>query len=113
MSNTLEQIPGRLNIIARVGDDLAHTFVVKDSAGDVIDMTGYTFESKVDIEGASSVSYTVDDTDFATGIIVLTMTDTLSGGIAEGEHKWYLERTNAGSERGWLAGDWIGITYKK
>jgi hypothetical protein len=111
MGNTLEIIPGRMNIIARVGDDLSITLVAKQDSS-AIDLTGYTFESKVDI-GGSYVVFTVDNTDFATGIIVLTMTDTLSAGIPLGENSWYLDRTNAGYQRRWVSGDFIGIEYKK
>lgn len=112
MGDTLELIPGRMNVVARVGDDLSITLVAKQG-GAAIDLTGYTFESKVDI-GGSFVAFTVVNTNFATGIIVLTMTDTLSAGIpAVTTNSWYLDRTNAGNQRRWVSGDFIGIEYKK
>lgn len=104
---TVKQIPGRLDIVLAQGDDMS---ILLDFD---IDMTGYTFAASTDEVDGSTTTITVAETDLANGQITLTMTDTLSAAIAVGVHKWYLDRTNAGSQRRYLAGDFVVVDYKE
>ena len=104
------QVPGALDIKIAQGDDLS---ILLDFD---IDLTGYTFEAKVDETDAGTTVITVVETDLSAGQITLTMTDTLSAAIEittdRTPHQWYLDRTNAGSQRRYLAGDFKVIEYK-
>lgn len=102
----VEQVPGRLDIKIAQGDDIS---ILLDFD---IDMTGYTFTSNVVETDASTTVITVVDTDLSAGQITLTMTDELSAALAVATHSWYVDRTNAGSQRRYLAGDFIVIAYK-
>ena len=106
----ITQIPGRLNIKLAQGDDLS---ILLDFS---IDLTGYTWESKVVETDGTETVITVAETSLSDGQITLTMTDTLSSAIsATGNstyHSWYLDRTNAGSQRRYLSGDFEVIKYK-
>ncbi len=103
------QVPGELDIKIAQGDDLS---ILLDFD---IDLTGYTFEAKVDETDAGNTVITVVDTDLSAGQITLTMTDTLSGVIEitkeRTPHNWYLDRTNAGSQRRYLAGKFEVVEY--
>lgn len=104
------QIPGSLNIKIAQGDDLS---ILLDFD---ISLTGYTFESKVIETNGDETTITVTDTDLSAGQITLSMTDTLtallSTTLEEAFHSWYLDRTNAGNQRRYLAGDFEVIKYK-
>ena len=104
------QIAGELDIKINKGDDLS---ILLDFD---IDLTGYTFESKVVESDATETVITVTDTDLSAGQITLSMTDTLSDALAATKdrtpHRWYLDRTNAGNQRRYLAGDFEVIDYK-
>lgn len=104
------QVAGVLDIKINKGDDVS---ILLDFD---IDLTGYTFESKVDETDGGNTTITVVETNLATGQITLTMTDTLSDAIDATEdrppHQWYLDRTNAGNQRRYLAGDFEVIEYK-
>jgi len=102
----VEQVPGRLDIKMAQGDDLS---ILIDFD---IDLTGYTFAASTVETDASTTTITVAETDLSNGQITLTMTDTLSDAIDEGVHKWYLDRTNAGAQRRYLAGDFEVVLYK-
>ena len=106
----VEQIPGRLNIKLAQGDDLS---ILLDFD---IDLTGYTFESKVVETNGTETVITVAETDLSAGQITLTMTDTLSEALTATSnntfHSWYLDRTNAGSQRRYLSGDFEVIKFK-
>ena len=104
------QVPGSLNIKLAQGDDLS---ILLDFD---IDLTGYTFESKVVETNGDLTTITVVETNLSTGQITITMTDTLSDALSitadETFHSWYLDRTNAGNQRRYLAGDFEVIKYK-
>ena len=104
------QIPGSLNIKMAQGDDLS---ILVDFD---IDLTGYTFESKVVETDGTEVVITVTETDLSAGQVTLEMTDTLSTALTLTDtgtfHSWYLDRTDAGSRRRYLAGNFEVIKYK-
>ena len=104
------QVPGRLNIKLTQGDDLS---ILLDFD---ISLTGYTFTANVIETNADSTTITVVETDLSNGQITLTMTDTLSALLTITEdnsfHSWYLDRTNAGNQRRYLAGDFEVVKYK-
>ena len=100
------QIPGRLDIQLAQGDDMS---ILLDFD---IDLTGYTFESKVVEADETETVITVVETDLSNGQITLTLSDTLSALISVATHSWFLDRTNAGSQRRQLAGDFEVIKFK-
>ena len=103
------QVAGVLDIKINKGDDVS---LLLDFD---IDLTGYTFESKVVESDGTETVFTVADTDLSAGQITLTMTDTLSDAIAattdRTPHQWYVDRTNAGNQRRYLAGDFEVVDY--
>ena len=99
------QVPGEANLTISQGDDMS--FLVDFD----IDLTGYTFESKVVESDGTETVITVTDTSLANGQITITMTDTLSAALSAEIHKWYLDRTNAGSQQRLLAGDFKVTVY--
>ena len=100
------QIPGRLDIQLAQGDDMS-LLVDFD-----IDLTGYTFESKVVEADETETVITVVETDLSTGKITITLSDTDSALISAAKHSWFLDRTNAGNQRRQLAGNFEVIKFK-
>ena len=108
---SITQIPGALDIKIAQGDDFSMLLDFD------IDLTGYTFVSKVIETNGDETAITVVETDLSAGQITLTMTDTLTDAITPTEesksfHSWYLDRTNAGSQRRYISGDFEVIKYK-
>ena len=104
------QIPGRLNIKIAQGDDLS---ILLDFD---ISLTGFNFTSKVVETDGTTTTISVADTNLGAGQITISISDTLTAAISATEdesfHSWYLDRTDAGSQRRYLAGDFEVIKYK-
>jgi hypothetical protein len=100
--------PGTYNMTHVQGDDWSTELTVADAGGDPIDMTGYTFLAQArTAPGAATVAFTftVDTTDAATGILVLTVADTVTDDLEPGRYFWDLQWTDgAGAVRTILAG---------
>ncbi len=98
---TAEQIPGRLDIVIHNGDAFSLELDFDTS------IAGMNWDAKVD--------HTQGQTAFALGSTDPSMTLTLASSdttlIPVGTHDWYLDRTDAGSERRWLAGRFTVIRY--
>ena len=95
----LKQIAGVLDIEVEQSDDWSQLLDFD------IDLSGYTFESKVDeLDSSDSTTITVTDTNLSEGQITLSLTDELVGALAIGRHSWYLEWTVGELVRRVLAG---------
>ena len=101
----ITQIAGIVNITITQGGDWS---VLVDFD---IDLTGYTFESKVEESDGTLNEILVTNTDLSAGQITLSMTDTKTNDLSLDTHKWYLDRTNAGEQRRYLAGTFKVIEY--
>ena len=75
------------------------------------DLSGATWTAAVDETDGTSTVITVVDTDLGAGQITITMTDTLLSAISEDTHKWYIDRTNAGEQRRYWAGNFETTKY--
>lgn len=76
------QEPARINLQAKRGADATLVLDFYDEeGGELVDVTGYTFEAKIRVRQAddyadSVTTFTVDDADAASGSITLSLTDT-------------------------------------
>lgn len=103
----LNQDPGRLNCRCNQGDDFAFNLYFVDS------VAGYTWEAKVDESmaiGIAAIASTDLPAGYASGL-TLSLADTDTDDLTLGSHHWALDRTDAGSERRWLAGDFYIFQY--
>ena len=91
MPTGFSQLPTPMDIKFVAGDDVAILITIKEN-GVVMDLTNYTFESK--IMTATPTSFTIVNTDLTHGQITLTLTDTVTGAITPTEYDWYLKWTD-------------------
>ncbi len=102
-TTTFSQLPGTLNVDIVQGDDVAFTIDFD------VNMTGYLVASEI----RSTISHAVVATPTttlsapATGIVVVTMTDTQTSSLPVGTYRWALSwETPAGDNRMVLSGIW-------
>ena len=105
MGNKYIQKPGRLDIVAAQSDAFS---VLLDFD---IDTTGYTWAAKVDENDGTTTTITVTSSTDGSGQETLTLASTDLADISLGEHNWELRRTDAGSQRRYLAGKFTVIKY--
>lgn len=88
-----EQLPGRLNLAFRAGDDFA-TLIDFDP----ITMTGYTVTAAVYsyVSGATVADFTTTLSNAAAGRVNIALTDTQTAAIPAGTYAWRLQWTDAG-----------------
>ena len=101
---SVNDVPGQLDIYATVGDDWSMPLNFD------LNMTGYSFESWVLVQQAGTTKkqeLTVTETDLASGIITLSLTDAQTTNLGEiNKRPWYLVWTTGGNEtRTVLAGN--------
>ena len=101
----ITQIPAELDIEVTQGDDWS---MLIDAD---IDLTGYTFASKVEEVDGTSTDITVTETDLSAGQVTLSLTDTETDALSVINHKWYFDWTVSGATRRVLAGKYTIITY--
>lgn len=80
----------RLGLIA--GDDFEATLTAKEG-GEPKDLSGQTFTAEARPAPGSdtlTATFTVDDTDAATGVLVLSLDHDATEAIAQGEYVWDL-----------------------
>jgi hypothetical protein len=109
-----EPLPGDYPITLYRGDTRVWTFAfLEDDQETTIDLTGKTWESEVrSATDASPVllTFTIDDTDAADGVIVVTLPatawDDVDIGSTAPTSKWFwdLQSTEAGVVRTWVKG---------
>lgn len=113
---TLSRIPGELNLIFVIGDDLPITIDLDQ------DVTGSTWESAVYVDGvgvfatlpesgyvttpgATVFAPTVTVTDAAAGQLTISITDAQTDQMLDGvSYRWFLRQTLSGQSRTVLAG---------
>jgi len=100
----VEQTPGRLDIVATKGDKLS---ILIDFD---IDTTGYTWDVKA-VHGSTDTAFSVSSATDGSGQETISMASTDLDLISAGSHRWYMDRTDAGNERRYLAGDFIVVEY--
>ena len=86
------------NITIDQDADYTETLTVKDSAGDVVDLTGQTITSKLRKThlSSSSTSFTTAIVSATAGTCSITLTDTVTSGLTEGRYVWDLTTTTSG-----------------
>ena len=91
-----EQLPGRLNLAFRAGDDFA-TLIDFDP----ITMTGYTVTANVYsyVSGATVADFTTTLTNAAAGQVNIALTDTQTASIPAGTYAWRLQWSDAGGSQ--------------
>ncbi len=84
-----------LNLTMYQGDTWSRTIVIEDD-GSPMDLTGYTVEVQLRPRpgGMLAVDVTVDDTDFDTGVVVLSLTPEQTGALTEDRYHWDFQWTD-------------------
>ena len=90
--------PGTLNLTIVHRDDYSHTITIVDSASVPIVLTGRTYAAEIRsrpaVAGTADATFTVDLTNLATGVVVLTLTDTQTDGLVPGlAYFWDFQET--------------------
>lgn len=99
-------ISTRLDITCRKGDTFLLSITVKDSAGALKDISGYTFLMQVrpsDTDTATPILAIVP-TGTSGGVLTATTTATLMAGVASGMYVYDLQATIGGSVHTWFHG---------
>ena len=100
-------IPAPVDIL--ISNDTAMNFLIDYD----IDLTGQTSEAFLVYNDGTTVELTVVDTDLPNGQLNLTLTKAKVILIPVNiTHNWYLQRTNAGSERRHFEGTFEVTAYK-
>jgi hypothetical protein len=94
-SGTLSQLPAAINLNAYRGDDFAFTLTVTDANNNPVDVTGWTILAQIrtrpDAIDPPTAVFTVS---VAVNVITLTLSHTVSAGIAAGLYVWDCQLTN-------------------
>ena len=90
--------PGVRNLTIVHRDDYSHTITIVDAASVPIVLTGRTYAAQIRSQpataGSADGAFTVDLTNLATGIVVITLTDTQTGALIPGvPYFWDLQET--------------------
>lgn len=105
--STVDLRPGKLNVKSSRGDTVALPIVINE-AGSAADLSGRTYLAQIrrTKPGAVIVDIDVDDTDAATGELVLRI-DSADTEPLSGLYVWDLEQTIGDNPRTILAGTWM------
>lgn len=95
-----EQLPGYLSLAFRQGDDFSATIDFS------INVTGYSWQADIrsPITGESVEELTVTATNAASGILVVSLTDTETEALPAGTWSWTLVGTVGGVTRTYFSG---------
>lgn len=90
--------PGVRNLVIVHGDDYSHTVTVVDSDSVAIVLTGRTYAAQIRSSpataGTADATFTVSLTNLATGIVVISLTDTQTAALIPGlPYFWDLQET--------------------
>lgn len=91
-------MPATRNLTIYMGDAYDHEITFTDADGDPINMAG-TWRAQIRkrvSDAAALVAFTVDTTDAATGVLVLSLTKAETAALTDGGAWWDLEETGAG-----------------
>lgn len=102
--------PAQLDLDISIQRDFVYELPFTDEADNPTNLTGYTFKAQIrEATAKASVKiadFVIDTTDVATGIIVLTLTDTITGAITQSAGYWDLILTDpTGLVQTYLFGD--------
>lgn len=88
-----EQLPGRLNLAFRAGDDFSALIDF-----DPIAMTGYTVSAAIYsyVSGATISQFTTTVSNAASGQVNIALTDTQTAAIPAGTYGWRMQWADAG-----------------
>ena len=86
------------NLTIDQDSDFTQTLTIKDSAGDVVDLTGQTVTSKLRKThlSSSATSFTTAIVSATAGTCSITLTDTVTSALTEGRYVWDLTTTTSG-----------------
>lgn len=91
MTASVTSRPGKLSWSVTRGYDAVLTLTFVDDAGAAIDLSAGSFTAAVlDRLDASAATITVDDTDAATGVLVLSIVNTDTADLTSLGYRWYL-----------------------
>lgn len=93
--------PGTYSPTFVQGDDWEMPLSFTDDAGDPMDLTGYSFLAQARTRAAASstaFAFTVDTTDAATGVIVLSVANATTDDVGPGRYEWDLQWTDPDSK---------------
>lgn len=111
MSTFADYSPAPYEVRMTQGDSYSETFVFRDSAGVLIDLTGFTFASQVRETAAGSVvvTFAIDVSELAVGRVTRSLavgeTDELVGRFV---HDFEVTEPD-GSRRTLLGGGFVGV----
>ena len=85
------------NITIDQDADYTETLTIKDSAGNVVDLTGQTVTSKLRKThlSSSSTAFTTAIVSATAGTCSITLTDSVTSGLTEGRYVWDLTTTTS------------------
>lgn len=97
---TAQQLPGRLDLAFRRGDDYG---TLVDFS---VSLTGYTFSASITSTTTGDVVATpsVTDVDLAAGQVNVSLTDVQTSSLAAGTYRWRLTWTSGPTTRTALEG---------
>jgi hypothetical protein len=86
--------PGTLNLSVVAGDGYSHTLTFTDADGVAQDQSAYTFRAQVREAtwAETAADFGIDDTDAATGVIVISLTAVQTRALRTGSNVWDIER---------------------
>jgi hypothetical protein len=90
--------PGVRNLTIVHRDDYSHTITIVDSDSVAINLTGRTYAAEIrsapSTAGTADATFTVSLTNLATGIVVISLTDTQTDALVPGlPYFWDLQET--------------------
>lgn len=99
--------PGPRDISIYRGDDYPHAVTFTDAAGAPLDVSAYAFTAQIRSlsqggTGEPLAEFTIDDSQAATGIVVLSLAATETADLAAGY--WDLQADDGTTVSTWLAG---------
>lgn len=100
MALTFNQVPAKCPIRFVIGDDVKIPFQIltQVTANNItsnvpVNITGYSFETGI-VTVSGTFTGNIDVISNANGTIVANFTDSVTSGIVNGCHEWYLKMTD-------------------
>jgi hypothetical protein len=100
--------PGERDITFVKGDDYTHVITITSNGSTPIDITGRTYTAMIrrtkTALGTADATITCTLTTPGSGVLTLTMTDTVTGALAAGRYWWDLQEVSGSTTTTILAG---------
>lgn len=102
-----ESLPSNYDLVLYKGDYFNTSVVIKDNAGVVINLTGYTAKCSIRASFSSVTSFdAVCVITPLSGLVDITFPSTVTDDLAAGSYVWDFQVTNpSGNVRTYIAGD--------